>query len=305
MIPLRGHGLCKVRYNAKGTMELPYYGRISSVAVDPIEKKPLYHYYPGSALLSVGFVGCNFHCKFCQNWQISQTTQAQTRLIEPDDLVAMAREKGSSAIAYTFSEPLIHLEYLMDAARAARKAGLRNVLVSNGFITEQAGNDVLSVIDAANIDLKAWDPDFYKAETGGDLEEVKRFIRQAARKIHLEVTTLVIPGRNDNPAQIEGIARFLGSLDPGIPLHLSAYHPDYKYDVPPTPGSTIRDLVSIARGDLRYVYAGNLGSEACDTRCLKCGNILVHRIGYNVRMSGITKGACAKCGSPSPIVSGR
>jgi pyruvate formate lyase activating enzyme len=176
------------------------------------------------------------------------------------------------------------------------------VLVSNGYITEQAGDEVLSVMDAANIDLKSWDPAFYKAETGGDLEEVKRFIGQAAGRIHLEVTTLVIPGKNDNPAQIEGIAQFLGSLDPGIPLHLSAYHPDYKYDAPPTPGSTIRDLVDVARGDLRYVYAGNLGTEACDTRCLKCGNILVHRIGYNVRMSGISKRACAKCGAPSPIV---
>jgi pyruvate formate lyase activating enzyme len=296
------HGVCGVRFNQGGRMALPFYGRISSLATDPIEKKPLYHFHPGSRILSAGLVGCSFRCGFCQNWHISQGTRAQTRYVPPGELVQMAVREGSFAIAYTYSEPLIHAEYLLDAARLAHAAGLKNVLVSNGFINPAPAEEMLDVMDAANIDLKAWDPEFYRTETGGSLEEVKRFICQAAGRIHLEVTTLVIPTKNDQPEQIEGIAGFLSSLDPGIPLHLSAYHPDFKYDVPETPPQAIRDLAETARRHLQFVYVGNLGAEETNTACSSCGGILVRRVGYSVSVLGIQHGKCAACGEPAPIV---
>jgi pyruvate formate lyase activating enzyme len=298
------HGTCGVRFNRGGVLEIPYYGKISSLAVDPIEKKPLYHFHPGERILSAGFVGCSFHCKFCQNWHISQGVDADTRYISPAELVQMARRERSFAIAYTYSEPLIHAEYVMDAARAARAAGLKNVLVSNGYINEGPAAELLAIIDAANIDLKGWDDAFYRSETGGRLEDVKRFISQAAGKIHLEVTTLVIPGKNDTEEQVDGIGRFIASLDPGIPLHLSAYHPQYEYTIPPTSATTLRGLAAVARRSLRCVYTGNIGPEESDTACPSCGAVLVRRVGYAVKVTGIRGGACAACGAKSPVVTG-
>ncbi len=295
-------GKCGVRLAAGGKLGLPYFGRISSLAVDPIEKKPLYHFHPGARILSAGFVGCSFHCRFCQNWEISQGTMAGTRFLAPKDLVAAARAEGSFAIAYTYSEPLVHLEYVLETALLARHAGLKNVLVSNGYLNPGPADEVISVMDAANIDLKGFDDRFYKVETGGALRDVERFLLQAAGRIHLEVTTLVIPTMNDDPAQIEGIASFVASLGPDVPLHLSAYHPDYRYSIPATPPSTIRELAALARRHVRYVYAGNLGAEPCDTLCAGCGAVLVHRVGYRVQVPGVRGGACAGCGAPSPIV---
>jgi pyruvate formate lyase activating enzyme len=297
-----GHGVCGVRENAEGELRLPFYGRISALAVDPIEKKPLYHFHPGASILSAGFVGCSLRCGFCQNWRISQSTESETRFISPADLVAEARARGSFAIAYTYSEPLVHAEYILDAAREARAAGMKNVLVSNGYLNPGPAEEVISAMDAANIDLKAFDDGFYRSETGGSLEEVKRVISQAAGRIHLEVTTLVIPTKNDSPEQIEGIARFLAGLDPGIPLHLSAYHPDYRCEIPPTPAATIMRLAETARKHLRHVYAGNLGTGSADTLCAKCGALLVRRRGYAVRVEGVRNSACAACGEPVPII---
>jgi pyruvate formate lyase activating enzyme len=295
-------GKCGVRLNVGGRLVLPYYGRISSLAVDPIEKKPLYHFHPGSRILSAGFVGCSFHCKFCQNWEISQTTEAGTRYMSPDDLVARARREGSFGIAYTYSEPLVHAEYVMDTARLARAAGLKNVLVSNGYLNPGPADEILGLMDAANIDLKGFDEQFYRVETGGSLAAVKRFLMQAAGRVHLEVTTLIIPGKNDDPAQVEGIAAFVASLGRDIPLHLSAYHPDYKYSIPATPAASIRELADMARRHLEFVYVGNLGASEADTSCAKCGSVLVRRIGYDVKLAGIKDGVCAGCGAPVPIV---
>ena len=297
-----GHGICRVRCNQGGSLQIPYYGRISSLSVDPIEKKPLYHFHPGARILSAGFVGCSFHCKFCQNWHISQGVDADTRFMSPGELVAAAKKERSFAIAYTYSEPLIHAEYVMDTARLARESGLKNAIVSNGYLNAGPAEELLGLMDAANFDLKGWDPDFYRSETGGSLDEVKRFISQAAAKTHLEVTTLVIPGRNDQPGQIDGIARFIASLDPNIPLHLSAYHPHYKYETPPTPAATLQLLAEVARRSLKFVYQGNIGPEENDTACLGCGALLVRRRGYSVKVSGIRDGACAKCGMRAPIV---
>jgi pyruvate formate lyase activating enzyme len=295
-------GKCGVRHSRDGRLVLPYYGCISSLAVDPIEKKPLYHFHPGSRILSAGFVGCSFHCKFCQNWVISQTTDAGTRYMSPASLVEEARRQGSFGIAYTYSEPLVHAEYVMDTARLAHAAGLKNVLVSNGFLNPGPADEILGLMDAANIDLKGFDEQFYRIETGGSLAAVQRFLMQAAGRVHLEVTTLVIPGRNDDPAQIEGIARFVASLGKDIPLHLSAYHPDYKYSIPATTSASIRDLAGLARRHLHFVYVGNLGPEESDTLCASCGAVMVKRRGYKVSVDGVSGGACSSCGSAVPIV---
>ncbi len=218
LIPPGRHGRCRVRLNRGGALELPFYGRLSSIAVDPIEKKPLYHFHPGENILSVGFVGCSFRCPFCQNHRISQDTGVPTQEVSPEELAALAEREGSFGIAYTYSEPLVHLEYVLETSRLARARGLKNVLVSNGFVNPEPAEELLGVLDAANVDLKSFNPEFYRREIGGELEEVKRFLAQARGRIELEVTTLVIPTRNDGPEEIEAIARFLASLDPAHPL---------------------------------------------------------------------------------------
>jgi pyruvate formate lyase activating enzyme len=295
-------GICRVRFNKEGTLDLPFYGRLSAIGIDPIEKKPLYHFHPGSSILSVGFVGCSFHCPFCQNYHIATDTSYPTEEVGPRELVELCEKRGSFGIAYTYSEPLVHLEYVLDTAAQARSRGLKNVLVSNGYINEQPALELLALLDAANIDLKSWDPGFYKKEIGGGLDEVKRFLAQAHDKIALEVTTLVIPTKNDSPEEIEAMARFLASLSPDIPYHLSAYYPQYKYRIPPTPPATLRVLAEEARKHLRYVYLGNLGMEETNTLCPGCGAVLVRRRGYSVTVSGVEAGHCRQCGVTVPIV---
>jgi pyruvate formate lyase activating enzyme len=289
-------GVCKVRLNENDELVLPYFGKLAAVALDPIEKKPLYHFYPGTSILSIGFVGCSFHCPFCQNYHISQSTYASTEFIDPQALVELAERKRSFAIAYTYSEPLIHLEYVLEAARIARDKGIKNVLVSNGYINPQPAEELLNILDAANIDLKCFTEDFYRKEIGGKLEEVKRFITQAAGKIELEVTTLVIPGKNDSREEIAEIARFLAGLDPAIPYHLSCYYPTYKYTIPATPPQTVITLAEQARQYLKYVYVGNVGFYETNTICPSCGNTLIERRGYAVAFPGVENGSCRQCG---------
>ena len=294
-------GTCQVRTNDSGRITLPYYGKLSAVSMDPIEKKPLYHYYPGQQILSVGFVGCSFHCPFCQNYRISQSTQGAVYQMEPKELVDMARRRGSFAVAYTYSEPIVHLEYVLDTAHLARKSGLKNVLVSNGYINPGPAEELLDVIDAANIDMKSFDSEFYRREIGGNLSSVMAFISRASEKIHLEVTTLVIPTKNDSIDEIEAMARFLSNLDPSIPYHLSCYYPTYLYTIPPTDPDAIAGLVSAAGRHLFYVYAGNVGSESGDTLCPKCSNVLIRRKGHRIRITGIDSGRCTGCGDTVPI----
>lgn len=298
--------MCGVRTNEGGTLVLPYYGRVSSAAVDPVEKKPLYHYRPGGLVFSVGFTGCNLVCPFCQNWTISQDPDAPSEYLAPAEAVRAARDSGCGMIAYTYSEPLVHAEYVLDCMELARAEGLANILVTNGHAREEPAREILRRTDAANVDLKTWDPDWYRAELGGDLGTVRRFLEIAAETTRLEVTTLVIPGRNDDEEGMRGIAGFLAGLSPDIPLHLSAYRPMYRYHLPPTPRETLERLARIARGALRYVYLGNVpGSE--DTLCPSCGTVLVRREGYRVALGNLSPGEtgaprCGRCGTSIPIV---
>jgi pyruvate formate lyase activating enzyme len=303
LIAPRKFGVCRVRYNRDGTLDLPFYGKLSAVAIDPIEKKPLYHFHPGSSILSVGFVGCSFHCPFCQNHHIAHDTSYPTEPISPEQLIDLCEHRGSFGVSYTYSEPIVHLEYVLDTAALARERGLKNVLVSNGYINPEPAEQLLDLMDAANIDFKSWNPEFYRKEIGGKVEEIRRFLRQAYDRISLEVTTLVIPTKNDSPEEIEEIARFLASLSPDIPYHLSAYYPQYRYTIPPTPPSTLSRLAEIARRHLHYVYLGNVGIEESNTICPACGSLLVRRQGYSVSVKGIQGGRCIQCGAETSIES--
>lgn len=297
-----GFGVCKVRANRGGSLVLPYYGGLSAVAVDPMEKKPLYHYMPGRPVLSVGYLGCNLHCPFCQNYGISQTTLAPTENASPQDVVDLALARKCPAVAHTYSEPLVHMEFVMEAMEAARAAGLSNVLVTNGQCQPGPAKEVLSLCDAVNVDIKAWDPSFYKRELGGDLEETLEFVRIAiGLGVHLEATTLVIPGKNDDDAQVASIAGFLADLSPAIPLHLSAYRPSWHYNIPSTPVATIQHLCDVAGRSLRNVYAGNIGIGRNDTHCISCQAVLVRRRGYETDCTGLADLACAACGALSDI----
>ncbi len=296
-------GICRVRTNRDGVLYTRIYGEVSSITMDPIEKKPLYHFYPGSSILSIGTVGCSFRCKFCQNYSISQDPDHQTDFYSPEELVDIAKQKGSVGIAYTYSEPLVWFEYVMDCCRLARKEGLKNVFVTNGYINREPLCELLEVADAFNIDLKSFNEDFYKKVIGGTLGPVRDTIAEVAsrKEISLEVTTLVIPGHNDSDAEMEEMIEWLASLREDIPYHLSAYYPMYKFSAPPTPVSTLERLKKIAEKRLQYVYMGNVSGES-NTYCHNCGALLVARRGYYVEIVNYRDGRCKNCGTAVPIM---
>ena len=302
-------GPCKVRFNRDGKPALPYHGYITALALDPIEKKPLYHFRPGSEILSIGFAGCNLRCPFCQNWHISQTTDVPGRIYSPSELIAAAGKNGQ--IAYTYSEPLVHAEFLLDCMNAAREAGIANVLVSNGCINSGPASEILDLCDAANIDLKCFSKESYARVLGGELSAVLGFIRTAVEKgVHLELTTLVVPGLNDSETELNKCMDFIAELEKTgntVPWHLSAYHPAYKWSAPPTDPQFLLAVTRQARKKIRYVYTGNIAAreENNDTLCPHCGKVLVSRRGYRIDTSGLLlkKDAyfCASCGGKAPI----
>lgn len=292
-------GICRVRYNKNGELFTSAYGNIISLSMDPIEKKPLYHFYPGSIILSTGPRGCNLRCGFCQNWNISQEDGA-TNHIEPEDLVALALEHDSIGIAYTYTEPTIAYEFVMDTSRLAKERGLKNVLISNGFVNQKPLDDLLGVIDALNIDLKSMDDDFYREHCGGRLQPVMDTIRRCSETGALvEITNLVIPGFNDSEDNIVALRDFVASVDPDIPVHFSGYYPCYKFTAPPTPETSLIRAYKIAKEKLSYVYIGNRVTEnGYNTDCPNCGNLLISRTGFSSIISGIdSSGRCGKCGT--------
>lgn len=254
-------GACRARGNRSGIIVPLNYGRLTALALDPIEKKPLRRFYPGSLVLSAGSFGCNLHCPFCQNAAIAAAgAEIPTRALSPEQLAQEAlqlRGKGNIGVAYTYNEPLVGYEYVRDCAEQVRRAGMRNILVTNGTIEEQPWRALLPLIDAVNIDLKGFTPDWYR-RLGGDLETVKRSIRIAAQSCHVEVTTLVIPGENDQEDEMRALAAWLASVSPEIPLHVSRFFPRHRMqDRPPTPVRTVLRLAEVAGEYLKYVYTGN------------------------------------------------
>lgn len=256
----RQYGRCHCRRNDAGTLTVLNYGQCTAAALDPIEKKPLYQFHPGSRILSLGFWGCNFYCPFCQNWSISQQS-APHRLLTPQQAVDLAvhyQQQENIGLAYTYNEPITAYEFVWDTARLAKQNGLYNVMVTNGYIEETPLHALLPYIDAWNIDIKAFSDTFYQHLCGGTLSPVLRTIRLAAAQSHVEVTTLIIPGYNDSKAAIEKEARWLAAVNPPIVLHLTRYFPQYKLTVPMTPNSTLKMLQKTARQYLPYVYLGNV-----------------------------------------------
>ncbi|MEG6523375.1 AmmeMemoRadiSam system radical SAM enzyme [Desulfotomaculum sp. 1211_IL3151] len=258
-----GHkGFCRVRENQKGVLYTLNYGKVSSYALDPMEKKPLYHFYPGTLILSLGTVGCNLRCGFCQNWQIAHG-DPRTLNVTPEEAVALALEQRAkglpcTGLAYTYSEPFMWYEYVYDTSRLAREAGLKNVMVTNGYVREEPLKKLLPYLDAMNIDVKGFTDGYYRENCVGQLGPVKRTVEIAQEKCHVELTTLLVPGLNDSPEEIAELVDWVASLNPAIPVHFSRYFPNYKFDLPPTPLAILRQAQEIAQKKLKHVHLGNV-----------------------------------------------
>jgi len=297
-------GLCGVRLNKEGTLYTLVYGKLISRAIDPIEKKPLYNFLPGTRSYSIAAPGCNFFCDFCQNWQISQMTHANGTIygedVTPEDVVTDARSYGCESISYTYTEPTIFFEFAYDTAVLAHKAGIKNVFVTNGYQTPETAEKMAGVIDAANVDLKSFSDQFYKSHCGARLAPVLNSIRLMHEKgIFLEITTLVIPGENDSERELKQIAEFIASVSPEIPWHVSRFHPDYKtQDKDWTPAETVFQAAAIGEAaGLKFVYAGNLpGGKYEHTYCPGCGTKVIERSGFSSKKVGLDGSKCRKCG---------
>ncbi len=298
-------GRCGVRVAAGGRLLAAGYGLLSSANLDPVEKKPLYHFHPGGRIFSIGGWGCNFTCSFCQNWSISQSAPPRSDPVEPGAVVKAALAHGAMGIAYTYNEPVINAEYVLDCARLARAEGLGNVLVTNGFVTEAAGAELLEMTDALNIDVKSMDEAFYREYCGAALAPVLRFCEQAAAAgRHLEITNLLIPGLNDSEDAVRALAKWTAArLGRGVPLHLSAYRPEYRLRVAATPAETLERAGRICREELDFVYLGNVATrDGQNTFCPGCGRRWVVRNGYSVSIEGLRDGFCAGCTRPSGFI---
>ncbi|HDN80764.1 MAG TPA: AmmeMemoRadiSam system radical SAM enzyme [Chloroflexi bacterium] len=300
-------GICGVRENQGGTLYTLVYGKAISQAVDPVEKKPLFHFYPGTSAFSIATVGCNFRCDFCQNWEISQMPRNEGRIaggyVSPEAIVKAAKRYGSRSIAYTYTEPTIFYEYTYDIAVLAHKEGIANVYVTNGYMTPEMLEEFQPYLDAANVDLKAGKDEFYRKYCGARLQPVLESLKKMKEMgIWVEVTTLVIPGLNDSDEELRFIADFISQeLGPETPWHVSRFHPHYKmYDRPPTPVSTLHRAREIGlKAGLRYVYEGNVpGSEGENTYCYNCGKLLIRRFGFEILEYRVKEGKCYNCGAP-------
>lgn len=304
-VPENRTGICGVRKNRKGILYSKIYGQLTSVAMDPIEKKPLYHFYPSSSILSIGTRGCNMKCPYCQNWHISQDLSVSTTAYLPEEIVDAAARKDSIGIAYTYSEPVIWFEYIIDTARIASERGLKNVLVTNGFINREPLDELLQYTDAMNIDLKTFNPETYKKVQKATLEGVTSTIEQAHGRCHIEITTLIVTGINDTLREMKKIMDFISSLDKNIPWHISRYYPNYKHNSPATDIDFMMEVCDAGLKKLSYVYCGNIssGHRGNDTLCPSCGTLLIERRGYFTRTRDCEGGTCKKCGQKTHIIS--
>ncbi|MBW2354433.1 MAG: AmmeMemoRadiSam system radical SAM enzyme [Deltaproteobacteria bacterium] len=301
-------GICGVRENMDGTLKTLVYRKIVAAHCDPIEKKPLFHFLPGSSSFSIATVGCNFRCRFCQNSDISQMPLDQNTIMgddmSPERIVGLARENGALSISYTYTEPTVYFETALDTARSAVSQGIKNVFVSNGYMTRECLEEIYPDLHGANVDLKAFSDAFYRDQCGARLKPVLETIEAMKEMgVWLEVTTLLIPGLNDSPEELRELALFLAEIDPGIPWHISRFHPTYRLTgTHSTPAETIRRARDLGyECGLKYVYTGNLpGDQGENTFCHGCGEPLIDRIGFHVARSRIKEGLCPHCGTAIP-----
>ncbi len=302
-------GRCRARMNLGGELRSLVYGRPLAVHIDPIEKKPLYHFLPGSAAFSLGTAGCPLRCRFCQNWQLSQSSPEDhpTEFTPPGRMVEAAAARKAPVVAFTYNEPTVQVEYVLDAAREAKKRGIRSAIVSCGFMNEAPLAEMCGVLGAVKIDLKGFSPDFYREVCRAELAPVLRSIRQAARSgVHLEIVNLVVPTLNDSAKMLEGLAEWVaGEAGPDVPVHFTRFHPDYQLlNLPPTPVATLERAREIAmKKGIRFAYVGNVpGHPGNNTFCPGCGKAVIERSGFFVTRTSIEGGRCAACRRPIPGV---
>ena len=298
-------GICGVRENRDGKLYSLVYGKAVARNIDPIEKKPLFNFLPGSRSYSIATVGCNFRCENCQNYDISQMPKERGIIVgqdvSPEEIVSAAKRNNCESIAYTYTEPTIFFEYAYDTAKHAKKEGIKNVFVTNGYITPEALKEISPYLDAANIDLKSFSDEFYRKRCGARLKPVLDSIRlYKSLGIWTEITTLIIPTLNDSEEELRKIAEFIGEVGEDTPWHISQFYPTYKLiDLPRTPVATLRKAREIGlEVGLKYVYEGNVpGEDGENTYCPNCGKLLIHRFGYHIKENKIKNSACTYCGA--------
>lgn len=295
-------GRCGVRVPQGSKLITLNYGQCSSYALDPVEKKPLYHFYPGSQIFSIGTLGCNFNCSFCQNWSIAQNTEnTGTFPVTPEDILEIMETRVPKeqrlGVAYTYNEPFVWYEFIYDTARIINREGMKNVLVTNGFINREPLEKILPFIDAMNIDVKGFIDSFYRDYCGGRLAPVKRTVELAASQCHVEITNLIIPTLNDSMDEIGEMVSWLSEINPEIPLHFSRYFPMHRLELYSTPVKTLKKAREIAMEKLKYVYIGNVkDGDSSHTFCPGCGKIVFKRTGYMITNEGMEGRACKFCG---------
>jgi len=299
-------GSCGVRQNVDGKLVSLVYARPCAIHVDPIEKKPLYHFLPGARAFSIATIGCNFFCGFCQNWQISKAGASgidkEFEEVNPENVVELCKKEKCGVISYTYTEPTIFFEYMLDIAKIAKKAGIKNTIVSNGYINEAPLRELCKYIDGANIDLKGFTDEFYKKVCKGRLDAVLKTLKILREEgVWLEITNLVVPGLNDDFKKIDEMCQWISKeLGRDVPLHFSRFHPDYKMtDGGPTPMETLEKAKKIAEKYLDFVYVGNVGGES-NTVCPKCKSVNIRRSMLNLLENKLIKGKCFKCGNKVP-----
>ena len=301
-------GVCDVRENRDGALYTLTYGQLISANVDPIEKKPLYHFLPGTRSYSIATQGCNFRCQFCQNWQISQVSgdRIAGRPTTPEQVVAAAQRSNCASIAYTYTEPTIYFEFAEDCARLAKERGLKNCFVTNGYESPETVDVMAGLIDAANVDVKAFNDDFYRRLCKARLQPVLDAVRRMRETgILVEVTTLLVPGQNDDEDELKALAEWLVGVSTDLPWHVSRYHPNYQFDkAPATPPDRIFRAVEIGKdAGLRYVYAGNLRAGDLEhTFCHACGQCVIRRNGFWIEQMALNGDCCGYCGEKLPVL---
>ncbi len=295
-----GTGICRSRKNIDGSLYSMNYGKITSYGFDPVEKKPLYHFYPGRKIFSIGSFGCNLDCDFCQNWEITRENSMHLD-ISNKDLITLAQAQESIGIAYTYNEPTIFYEFVYDMARLAKEKGMKNVLVTNGYINQEPLLEILPFIDGMNIDLKSIDDNFYKTLCKGRLKPVLETIKTASKYTHVEITSLLIDGKNSSLEEVEKIAETISQIDKQIPLHLSRYFPNHRMKLPPTKLETLLKGREMAKKYLDYVYIGNIWGVDNNTICPECKILLVDR-NNNGEIYNLEDGNCTKCGKKINIL---